>query len=127
MTNESGPLHHTEEQGSYGTLQKPEDQGSLSAQEKGSIGGQENGAPHTYTEDKPENAGWNWKEELLFLTLLASSLFTYMTFSLMGPLFPAEAEAKGVSYTVQGWIFAVYALTQVRSISSLSLERTVSM
>ena len=113
MTNESGPLHHTEEQGSYGTLQKSVDERSLSVQENGSIGALENGAPHTYAEDKAENAGWNWKEELLFLTLLASSLFTYMTFSLMGPLFPAEAEAKGVSYTVQGWIFAIYALTQV--------------
>ncbi len=106
MTDLKGLIpKHYEDQASYGTLQKSEDKGSTS--------GQQNGEPQVDAADEAKNAGWNWKEEILYLTLLTSSMFTYMTFSLIGPLFPAEAKSKGVSYTVQGWIFAVYALTQV--------------
>ena len=53
------------------------------------------------------------KKELLFVNMFATNLFACMSFGLIGPLFPAEAKAKGVSYTIQGWIFGIYALAAI--------------
>ena len=80
-----------------------DDQEPRSAGENGSTEARQNNTTQA------EHAGRNWQHEILFLTLFVSNMFAFMTFSLMGPLFPAEAKSKGVSYTVQGWIFAVYA------------------
>ncbi len=67
-------------------------------------------------EEKPrvdDMETWNLKKEILFLTLFTSNTFVFMTYSLMGPLFPEVAKHKGVGYTLQGIIFGVYALTQI--------------
>ncbi len=53
-----------------------------------------------------------WRKETLFIMLFVSNMFAFTTFGLIAPLFPTEASAKGVSYTLQGWIFGSYALTQ---------------
>ncbi len=84
-------------------------QGSLSAVGKGSLSAEQNETPHG------KKKTWNLKKEVLFLTMFASNVIAYMTYSLMAPLFPMQAEAKGVTYTVQGLIFGCYALTQVIS------------
>lgn len=108
MADEKESLQqHAGGQRSYGELHNAEDKVSTIAGDHGSTEVKENNAPQA------EQAGRNWKHEILFLTLFISNMFTFMTFSLMGPLFPAEAKSKGVSYTVQGWIFAIYAFTQV--------------
>ncbi len=56
---------------------------------------------------------WDWKKEALFFTMFVTNMFAFMTYSLMAPLFPREAEAKGLSYTIQGMIFGSYSLTQL--------------
>ncbi len=54
-----------------------------------------------------------WKKEVLFLTMFLTNTLAFVTFGLIAPLFPEEAAAKGVSYTIQGWIFGVYALAAI--------------
>ncbi len=43
----------------------------------------------------------DWKNEVLFVSMFATNAFAFMSFTLLGPLFPVEAVAKGVSYTIQ--------------------------
>ena len=43
----------------------------------------------------------SWRRELLFLTMFISNMLAFISYGLMAPLFPAKAEAKGVSYTIQ--------------------------
>ncbi len=76
----------------------------------------EQGRPSTSQENElpPDEQGRSeLKKELLFVNMFATNLFAAMSFGLIGPLFPAEAEAKGVSYTIQGWIFGIYALAAI--------------
>ncbi len=44
---------------------------------------------------------WSWKKELLFLTMFVSNMLAFISYGLMAPLFPAKAQAKGISYTIQ--------------------------
>ncbi len=96
------------EEGS-GSSQNAAESGSLSEKEHESLDVMENEAPQV------EKEKWNWKGEVLFFTLFCSNVFVFMSFALMGPLFPEKAKSKGVTYTVQGWIFGIYALTQIIS------------
>ena len=43
----------------------------------------------------------SWRREVLFLTMFVSNMLAFISYGLMAPLFPAKAEAKGVSYTIQ--------------------------
>ena len=54
-----------------------------------------------------------WKKEIFFVTLFVAIIFSNSTYSVMAPIFPREADTRGVSYTIQGMIFGCYALTQV--------------
>ncbi len=54
-----------------------------------------------------------WKLEVLFLTMFICNMLVFISFSLMAPIFPAKAEAKQVSYAIQGTIFGSCALTQI--------------
>ncbi len=55
---------------------------------------------------------FNWRKEILFISMFASNMFAFISYGLIAPLFPEEATAKGVSYSIQGWIFGSFALTQ---------------
>ncbi len=101
---------HAEGQGSYGAVQNSEE--TKPKEGKGNRATQAAGAEQAANASQVQDT-WNWREEILYLTLFVSNVLTFMTFSLMGPLFPAEAKSKGVSYTVQGWIFSFYSITQV--------------
>ena len=56
-----------------------------------------------------------WKKEVLYITMLAANIFGSMNFTVLAPLFPQEAQAKGVTATIQGLIIGSFALTQVIS------------
>ena len=60
-----------------------------------------------------EKEAKTWKKEVLFITMFAANIFGMMNLSLLAPLFPQEAEAKGVSATIKGMIFGSFPLTQV--------------
>ncbi|PAA93149.1 hypothetical protein BOX15_Mlig031423g1 [Macrostomum lignano] len=53
------------------------------------------------------------KRKLLLVSLCLGELCSNVMLSIMAPFFPSEAEAKGVSSTVSGWIFGVLPLAQV--------------
>ena len=42
-----------------------------------------------------------WKNEVLFVSMFLTNVLVFMAFTLLAPLFPAEATSKGVSYTIQ--------------------------
>ncbi|XP_052764721.1 MFS-type transporter SLC18B1-like [Mya arenaria] len=41
-----------------------------------------------------------------------TNLLCFLSLSILAPFFPLEADKKGVSTTVSGWIFGIYALVQ---------------
>ena len=51
-------------------------------------------------------------QNLILCCLAMTELTSQMCLSVMAPFFPTEASEKGVSGTVSGWIFAVFALVQ---------------
>ncbi len=105
MAGKDGSLQqHPGGQGSSGALQYDEEQASE--------GSEKQDAPYSAEENGTRRA-WNWKQEILYITLFVSKIFIFMTFALLGPLFPVEAKSKGVSYTVQGWILGAFGFTQV--------------
>jgi len=52
------------------------------------------------------------RQHLILGCLAMAELTSQMCLSIMAPFFPSEATEKGVSSTVSGWIFAVFALVQ---------------
>jgi len=51
-------------------------------------------------------------QTLILCCLAMAELTSQMCLSIMAPFFPSEASQKGVSNTLSGWIFAVFALVQ---------------
>ncbi len=116
MAGEDGFIQqHPGEPGSSGTLQNTEEPRSSGAEKQDSVNAKEKETPKT------EKTAWDWKQEILYLTLFVSKISTFMAFALIGPLFPPEAKSKGISYTVQGWIIGIFALTRVCTCSSYNL------
>lgn len=52
------------------------------------------------------------QEKLILFCLFLADFTSQMCLSIMAPFFPQEANNKGVSNFVSGWIFGVFALTQ---------------
>jgi len=52
------------------------------------------------------------RQHLTLACLAMAELTSQMCLSIMAPFFPSEASEKGVSSTLSGWIFAVFALVQ---------------
>jgi len=52
------------------------------------------------------------RQNLILCCLAIAELTSQMCLSIMAPFFPSEASQKGVSSTLSGWIFAVFALIQ---------------
>jgi len=52
------------------------------------------------------------RQHLILGCLAVAELTSQMCLSIMAPFFPSEATDKGVSSTLSGWIFAVFALIQ---------------
>jgi len=52
------------------------------------------------------------KDKTVFIFLILREFTSYTAFSLLPPFFPAEAESRGISTTVTGWIFAIHPLLQ---------------
>ena len=52
------------------------------------------------------------RQNLILCCLAMTDLTSQMCLSIMAPFFPSEANAKGVSNTLSGWIFAIFALVQ---------------
>jgi len=52
------------------------------------------------------------RQHLILGCLAMAELTSQMCLSIMAPFFPSEANEKGVSNTLSGWIFAVFALVQ---------------
>jgi len=52
------------------------------------------------------------RQHLILCCLAMTELTSQMCLSIMAPFFPSEASEKGVSNTMSGWIFAVFALVQ---------------
>ncbi|XP_071853817.1 MFS-type transporter SLC18B1-like [Apostichopus japonicus] len=50
------------------------------------------------------------KQKIIFCGIAAAYVFNVMSFSIMAPFFPVEAEKKGVSATQVGFIFALFNL-----------------
>ena len=99
------------------SVQSTKDQMLLSADGQRSSGSEELGSKEFEENGKSESSNdeWNWKNELLYLSMFACNIFAYSSYSLMAPLFPGVATEKGISFTVQGMIFASYACGQIIS------------
>ena len=52
------------------------------------------------------------RQTLILCCLALTELTSQMCLSIMAPFFPSEASQKGVSSTLSGWIFAIFALIQ---------------
>lgn len=52
------------------------------------------------------------RQNLILCCLALTELTSQMCLSVMAPFFPSEASKKGVSNTLSGWIFAIFALVQ---------------
>lgn len=52
------------------------------------------------------------RQNLILGCLAMAELTSQMCLSIMAPFFPSEASEKGVSSTLSGWIFAMFALVQ---------------
>ncbi|XP_053381911.1 MFS-type transporter SLC18B1-like [Mercenaria mercenaria] len=61
--------------------------------------------------------GFRWREMTceqiaIILAIYFTYLITWLNLSIPAPIFPKEANRKGVNATVSGWIFGVFALVQ---------------
>ncbi|XP_053383009.1 MFS-type transporter SLC18B1-like isoform X2 [Mercenaria mercenaria] len=61
--------------------------------------------------------GFRWREMTceqiaVLMTIYFTYLTTWLNLSIPAPIFPKEANRKGVNATVSGWVFGVFALVQ---------------
>lgn len=53
------------------------------------------------------------KQKAILASVCMADFLSYLCLSLLAPFFPQEAADKGVNDTISGWIFGVFALSQV--------------
>ncbi|XP_062591163.1 MFS-type transporter SLC18B1-like [Saccostrea cucullata] len=53
------------------------------------------------------------KQKAILCSICMADFLSYLCLSLLAPFFPQEASSKGVNDTISGWIFGVFALSQV--------------
>ncbi|KAK3088776.1 hypothetical protein FSP39_023627 [Pinctada imbricata] len=53
------------------------------------------------------------KHKMILASVCMADFLSYLSLSLLAPFFPKEASNKGVNDTISGWIFGVFALSQV--------------